>query len=103
MKWVILILVIYSHSFAWAQAKKDFSIAFSITQPDQPFELENLRFYITNVKLLQKNTNVYHEELSYHLVDLIHNKNSFSVSYPEEIQFDGIHFDLGVEYARWKI
>ncbi|MEO0404928.1 MAG: MbnP family protein [Bacteroidota bacterium] len=61
-------------------------------------EITRLKFYITNIQLLNKGVAVHDFSQKAYLVDL-EDESSLSVqeSYPTELQFDEVRFSLGVD------
>ena len=97
MKWLILPILLFGFSGVRAQTTNELKIEFSSTQPDDQFKFDVLRFYISNVKLISDNTIIYSENDSYHLIDIIEKRNSFILTHPENLLFDEIQFDLGID------
>lgn len=97
MKWLIPLILIFGFSRVRAQSTKELKIEFTATQLDEQFELNVLRFYISNVKLTSNNSTVFKETESFHLIDIVARRNSFVVNYPSNLQFDEVQFDLGID------
>ena len=59
---------------------------------------ETLKFYISNVKLIKNNSLVWIESNSFHLIDFEESdSNAICLNLPEELNFDGIQFNLGID------
>ncbi len=109
-----LFLICYLNSFS--QNKKQFQINFEPVFSDKKLELENkyyklnnqadsivftnLKFYITNIKLLNNSKTIFKEKNSYHLVNL-NDSNSLALqlNLPTNTKFTSIQFNLGVDSA----
>ena len=97
MRLLVFLMLFFEFSGIQAQTTNELKVEFSISEFDEQFKLEVLRFYVTNVQLFQNNASVFHESESYHLIDIVEEGNSFTITYPEHFQFDNIQFDLGVD------
>ncbi len=63
---------------------------------DRMLKIHNLKFYISNVKLLSNDSVLFAENESYHLLDFTENKNSFQVICNLK-SFTQLSFELGVD------
>jgi hypothetical protein len=63
---------------------------------DRMLKIHNLKFYISNVKLLSNDSVLFAENESYHLLDFTENKNSFHVICNLK-SFTQLSFELGVD------
>ena len=97
MKWLAFSFLLIGLSGIRAQSTNELKIEFSSSQPDNQFELDVLRFYISNVKLLSNGSIVFSENDSYHLIDIIEKGNSFILTLPDNLKFDHIQIDLGID------
>lgn len=97
MKWLAFSFLLIGFSNVRAQSTNEIKIGFSSTQQNEQFELDALRFYISNVNLISNDAIVFDENDSYHLIDLIEKRNSFILTYPDNLVFDRIQFDLGID------
>jgi hypothetical protein len=61
-------------------------------------KFETLKFYISHVKLMKSNSQVWIETNSFHLIDFEENdSNALCLNIPEELDFDAIQFNLGID------
>lgn len=61
-------------------------------------EIETLRFYISNIQLYKQGNPVFTEKESYHLIDWSDVEScKFNLATPEDLDFDEIHFLLGID------
>ena len=61
-------------------------------------KITQLKFYISNINLKRKSTNVYTKKNSYHLVDVFEKKTtSIILQSKNKIEFDEIEFSLGID------
>ena len=97
MRHFVFLVLFFEFSGIRAQSTNELKVEFSIPKIDEQFKLEVLRFYVTNIQLTQYNSPIFKEKESYHLIDIVKGENSFVINYPENIQFDNIQFDLGVD------
>ena len=58
--------------------------------------IDNLKFYISNLQIIAKNKVVFQDSLPARLVD-IENKNSLSINLKQKKKFDKIVFNLGID------
>jgi hypothetical protein len=58
--------------------------------------IDNLKFYISNLQIIAKNKVVFQDSLLARLVD-IENKNSLSINVKNGLKFDKIVFNLGID------
>ncbi len=90
----LLFLVAYS-----SNAQDRIEIQFDSHQFAEMYEIETLRFYISNIELHGKNETHFKEENSYHLVDL-EEPESWVIRYPNakfNVQLDSISFLIGTD------
>lgn len=60
--------------------------------------IETLKFYITNIKLLENNAVKWTEKESYHLIDLADSTTmNMLLTHGKKRKFDALEFDLGVD------
>ena len=60
--------------------------------------IETLKFYITNIKLLENNAVKWTEKESYHLIDLADSTTmNILLTHGKKRKFDALEFDLGVD------
>ena len=60
--------------------------------------IETLKFYITNIKLFEKNKMVFSEQSCFHLLDLDNPKSmNIKLSIPQSLSYDSIQLGLGVD------
>ena len=90
---------------ALCQPEKASNIIFSLnsdsvlkTGNGNLFEVFTIKYYISDVQLLNKCKTVFREKESYHLINLRDiNACRFSLTHPAEIKFDQIMFNLGID------
>jgi hypothetical protein len=95
--------------FPFISCAQDYSIRFSMCINSHEIELgktysieeneikiENLKFYISNISLYQKNKLVYKDSVLARLIDL-ENRESLNLKFDNIIKFDRIVFNLGID------
>jgi hypothetical protein len=76
--------------------QKEIRLTDSISSSD--FHITNLKFYLSNIRLYKTNILVDEELNSYHLIDLLDtSKNMLKVSRNNNMPFDRIDFNLGID------
>ena len=61
-------------------------------------QIETLKFYISDIELIENNNVVWHQENSFHLIDIENlNTKSFEINIPSEISYTRIRFNLGID------
>ena len=76
--------------------QKEIRLTDSISSSD--FHITNLKFYLSNIRLYKTNILVDEELNSYHLIDLLDtSKNKLKVSRNNNMPFDRIDFNLGID------
>jgi len=61
-------------------------------------QLETLKFYISNVQLLNSDRIVFKEQNSYHLIDCAKSKSAFiKLNVPSLVTYNAIEFNLGID------
>ena len=63
---------------------------------DKNIKFTNIKFYISNIKLLNNDSVLYQENESYHLINLTEKINSFNLK-TNLNEFNQISFDLGID------
>jgi hypothetical protein len=72
----------------------------SITFNNNTITLEKIKFYVSNIQFNLKNKLVFNEPSSYHLLSLLETKkNSISLDVPNNLIYDEIVFNLGIDSA----
>lgn len=88
----------FSSSYKAEQIKISDSTSF-ISKKDS-IEISTLKFYCSNITLLNAGNKVWEEKNSYHLIDIANNKSSqLNLVIPKDIIYDKIKFDLGIDSA----
>lgn len=93
----LLFLLFFSTYSSNAQDRIE--IKFNSHELAEMYEIETLRFYISNIELYASNGTHYKEENSYHLVDL-EDPDSWTIYYPNakfNEGFDSISFLIGTD------
>ena len=68
------------------------------TSNSKPFQINNFKFYLSNIRLYNINSLVDEELKSYHLIDLLDtSKNKLKVIRNNNMPFDRIDFNLGID------
>jgi hypothetical protein len=101
--------LIFMLLFPYISCAQNYSIRFSMCISNQEIELgktysieeneikiENLKFYISNISLYQKNKLVYKDTVFARLIDL-ENRESLNLKFDNIKKFDRIVFNLGID------
>lgn len=81
-----------------AQEVKKQTILFTVSEIDNAdFSIENLKFYVSQISLLKRGEIVFEEDKSFHLIDIINSKNQFTFEINNDIEYDQIQFQLGID------
>jgi hypothetical protein len=76
--------------------EQEIDIGKSYLFENRDVNIDNLKFYISNLKIIRKNKIVFQDSLPARLVD-IENKSSLSINLKHKKKFDKIIFNLGID------
>jgi hypothetical protein len=76
--------------------EQEIEIGKSYLFENRDVNIDNLKFYISNLKIIRKNKIVFQDSLTARLVD-IENKSSLSINVKNGLKFDKIVFNLGID------
>ena len=76
--------------------EQEIDIGKSYLFENRDVNIDNLKFYISNLKIIRKNKIVFQDSLPARLID-IENKNSLSINVKNRLKFDKIVFNLGID------
>ncbi|CAG5079288.1 MbnP family protein [Parvicella tangerina] len=99
MKFLGFIVVLLISSICFSQKQVVFT--FELDHGSANLTIDQLRYYISSVKLSNNKTVTFTEQESYHLLDHS-DSNSLSIrlEIPEDTNFDQISFNVGVDSAK---
>ncbi len=99
MKLLLNILFLVSSIITWGQ--KEVTLSFELKNDFEKLTVNQLRYYVSSIELLNGEVIAYSEKNSYHLVDHSEkNSTQLILRIPENIEFDVILFNLGVDSAK---
>ncbi len=76
------------------------SVQYLVPNTTDSVTFTNLKFYISNIVLLNNKKKVFVEKNSYHLIDVTNNKDlQFVLKVPSTLHYNNIKFDLGIDSA----
>jgi hypothetical protein len=76
--------------------EQEIEIGKSYLFENRDVNIDNLKFYISNLKIIRKNKIVFQDSLPARLID-IENKSSLSINLKHKKKFDKIIFNLGID------
>jgi len=106
-----LVMVLYFATAMRAQESQSFQLSFepiynalplqldtNLADTNDTIQIETLKFYISNIELMQGDQVVFQEENSYHLVDASEKASgNIHLTIPAKIPFSTVSFTLGID------
>lgn len=93
---IFLLCLIYLKTDAQDLKKQAVKFTFQ-NEKSTDFSIETFKFYVSQLVFLKNGEIVFEEKNSFHLIDIINNKNQFSFDINESIEYDQIQFLLGID------
>lgn len=101
MKLALIFIVLFIGHFSIAQRTIKLT---SVLEPrnfsigNDSVQINQFKFYLTDIKLFNHHKEIWQEKNSYHLIDLSQEDAfSFILNIPEPLSFDEIEFNIGVD------
>ena len=99
MKYLFVILFTVGTLIGISQ--QELKITFQLEDTDEHIQINQLKYYVSSIRLMKIDEVTYEESNSYHLIDH-HDEQSLtiSLSLPDKIVFDALTFNIGVDSAK---